>query len=226
MAEAQRAAPITAPSERILLFISRQRLLVETLARLMPPDRRWSVKVLDHDDPHLLDLAVAAAPAVVVVDVDTQFLPAAALLSRLSVLLPAAGVLVLGDLGGEATAEAMARGAKGCLTYSATPAEVFAAVESAAAGRTTVSSTALRELLGRCGMAAQGTVLPTNHWQLSTRELDILRLLAVGRSTAAIAADLGISVQTVRKHTQNILAKLDVHSKLAAAAAAAREGLV
>lgn len=225
MTDARLEALIQHPAARVLLFISRQRLLVETLARLMPPERNWSVRVLDHDDPHLLDLVVAAAPAVVVVDVDTQFLPAVALLSRLPALLPSAGVLVMGELGGEATAEAMARGAKGCLTYAASPAEVFAAVEAAAAGHTTVSSTALRELLGH-GCAASATASPTNRWQLSTRELDILRLLAVGRSTTAIAADLGISVQTVRKHTQNILGKLHVHSKLAAAAVAAREGLV
>jgi DNA-binding NarL/FixJ family response regulator len=61
---------------------------------------------------------------------------------------------------------------------------------------------------------------------LSPRELEILRLLVRGRPTREIAADLGISVQTVRKHTQNVLAKLQVHSKLAAAAVAVRDGLV
>lgn len=48
---------------------------------------------------------------------------------------------------------------------------------------------------------------------LSEREKDVLRLLAMGYSSAATAKDLGISWNTVRTHTRNVYAKLDVHSK-------------
>jgi DNA-binding NarL/FixJ family response regulator len=54
----------------------------------------------------------------------------------------------------------------------------------------------------------------------------VLRLMAGGSSNPAIAAELGLSVNTVRKHVEHVLVKLGVHSKLEAAAFAARHGLV
>lgn len=62
--------------------------------------------------------------------------------------------------------------------------------------------------------------------KLTDRELEILRLLAAGSSTAAIARKLSISPTTVRNHVQRILTKLHVHSRLAAVALAYAEGLI
>jgi DNA-binding CsgD family transcriptional regulator len=59
---------------------------------------------------------------------------------------------------------------------------------------------------------------------LTPRELEVLRLIAAGASTRAIAARLTISLATVRNHVQSLLGKLDVHSRLEAAAYAVRHG--
>ena len=61
---------------------------------------------------------------------------------------------------------------------------------------------------------------------LTDRELEILRLLATGSSTAAIARDLSISSTTVRNHVQRIITKLQVHSRLAAVALGYSKGLI
>ncbi len=61
---------------------------------------------------------------------------------------------------------------------------------------------------------------------LTGRELEVLRLLAVGTSTQEIADTLFISVATTRNHIQHILYKLEVHSKLEAVAAALRTHLI
>lgn len=61
---------------------------------------------------------------------------------------------------------------------------------------------------------------------LSLRELEVLRLLAEGRSNEHIADSLFISVTTVRNHVQNILRKLEVHSKLEAVTLAFRSRLI
>ena len=61
---------------------------------------------------------------------------------------------------------------------------------------------------------------------LTARELQILRLLADGASTQRIADTLFISVTTTRNHVQNILRKLDVHSKLEAVSLALRTHLL
>jgi len=62
--------------------------------------------------------------------------------------------------------------------------------------------------------------------QLTSREIQVLKLLAEGASTEDIATSLFISVPTTRNHVQNILRKLDVHSKLEAVSRAIRTHLL
>lgn len=57
---------------------------------------------------------------------------------------------------------------------------------------------------------------------LSSRELDVLRLVATGADNDAVAAELHLSVRTVERHLQNMYAKLGLHGRSARTAAAAR----
>ena len=61
---------------------------------------------------------------------------------------------------------------------------------------------------------------------LTSRELEVLRLISNGLSNQAIADRLSISEHTVHRHVANTLAKLDVASRSAAVAYAARLGLL
>ena len=65
-----------------------------------------------------------------------------------------------------------------------------------------------------------GAAGPTN------RELEILSLIAEGKDNPQIASELSISVQTVKNHVSNLLAKLDVDNRIQAAVAAVRDGLL
>ena len=61
---------------------------------------------------------------------------------------------------------------------------------------------------------------------LSRRELEVLRLLAIGLNTRTAAERLHVSPATIRNHVQNLFAKLDVHSRLEAVAYASRHRLL
>jgi DNA-binding NarL/FixJ family response regulator len=61
---------------------------------------------------------------------------------------------------------------------------------------------------------------------LTTREVEVLRLIAEGRSNPAIAAALFISLKTVTHHVTSILSKTGTSNRTAAVAYAARHGLV
>jgi LuxR family maltose regulon positive regulatory protein len=61
---------------------------------------------------------------------------------------------------------------------------------------------------------------------LSERELEVLRLIGAGYSNSEIAAQLFLSLNTVKKHTSNIFGKLGVESRTQAVAAARRSGLL
>jgi DNA-binding NarL/FixJ family response regulator len=66
----------------------------------------------------------------------------------------------------------------------------------------------------------------TSRHGLSAREVEVLRLVAAGRSNRQIAAELVISEHTVARHLQNIFGKLDVSSRTAAASFAFENELV
>jgi PAS domain S-box-containing protein len=70
--------------------------------------------------------------------------------------------------------------------------------------------------------APEGDPLP----ELTRRELEIMRLVAAGANTRAMADRLRVSPATVRNHVQQVLAKLGVHSRLEAAAYATRHRLL
>jgi DNA-binding NarL/FixJ family response regulator len=61
---------------------------------------------------------------------------------------------------------------------------------------------------------------------VTKRELEVLRLLAQGKSTAVIMKELFLSIHTVRNHVRNILMKLHAQSRLEAVAVATRQGLI
>jgi PAS domain S-box-containing protein len=82
----------------------------------------------------------------------------------------------------------------------------------------------VRERLAQAQPAASPDGAPPP--ELTRREIEILRLLAAGASTRAMADRLHVSPATVRNHVQHILEKLGVHSRLEAAAYATRRGLV
>jgi DNA-binding NarL/FixJ family response regulator len=83
------------------------------------------------------------------------------------------------------------------------------------------------EALARRGRLDLGAAAPPSEGAagLTPRELEVLRLVAAGRSNGQIAETLFISRKTASVHVSNILAKLGVHSRTEAAAAAHRMGL-
>jgi DNA-binding NarL/FixJ family response regulator len=75
-------------------------------------------------------------------------------------------------------------------------------------------------------MATETPASPAVRFGLTPREIEVLRLLVDGRADRQIAEDLSISPNTVMRHVQHILAKLDVDSRTAAAMQAIRLELI
>ncbi len=116
---------------------------------------------------------------------------------------------------------ALEAGCVGYLVKDAPLEAVVDAVRAAARGDAVVPPALLSRLLPRLRDPPQ-----RRSDVLTERELAILDLLDQGRSNAAIAAELTISVNTVRNHVQNVLTKLGAHSKLEAVARARSSGLL
>ena len=84
----------------------------------------------------------------------------------------------------------------------------------------------VRALIDKAFGERQAATDPARPGGLSARELDVLRLMAEGLSNPQIAKRLVVSEFTVKRHVANILTKLDLPTRAAAAAYAAREGWV
>jgi PAS domain S-box-containing protein len=96
-----------------------------------------------------------------------------------------------------------------------------------------VSSAPLREgqrIVGVFGLVTQQATAPPpapeQQAHLTPRQIQILRLLAHGHSTAQIADELHLAVPTVRNHVRRLLGAIGAHSRLEAVALARREGLL
>jgi two-component system response regulator DevR len=98
---------------------------------------------------------------------------------------------------------------------------VTSAVRAAASGEAVISPEMLARLLPRLHRG-RGAVQPA----LTEREREVLALVAEGRTNAAIAEELTVSVHTIRNHVANLSAKLGATSKLEALAIAVRDGLL
>jgi predicted ATPase/DNA-binding CsgD family transcriptional regulator len=83
-----------------------------------------------------------------------------------------------------------------------------------------------RQCLGR--QIAEHPTPAADHdpYGLTPREIDVLRVMATGKSTREIATDLDISTHTVTTHARNILSKMDVRSRAAAVALAVSHGVI
>jgi DNA-binding NarL/FixJ family response regulator len=124
-------------------------------------------------------------------------------------------------------AAALEAGACGFMAKDTAIVDVAAAVRAAAQGGAWLSPAAAEVVLGRIrnstASAPESAVDVLD--ELSTRELDVLRLIARGMENSEIAETLHISSRTAKNHVSNILAKLGLPSRVQAAIYAVRHGL-
>jgi DNA-binding NarL/FixJ family response regulator len=117
---------------------------------------------------------------------------------------------------------ALQAGASGYVLKDSDADDVTAAVRAAHRGELQIDPVAARTLMSSLHEARDDD--PTT--DLTSRELDVLRLVAAGKPNKQIAAELGISERTARTHVSRILHKLHLSSRTQAALWAVREGLV
>ena len=120
--------------------------------------------------------------------------------------------------------QALQAGASGYLLKNAKPEQLLAAVRAVVAGGSYLGTQLARELLERV------THDPAEESQglspLTGREVDVLKLIGRGLGNKEIAGELFLSVKTVKTHTANIFAKLELSNRTQAAIYAIRHGLV
>lgn len=174
------------------------------------------------DGQEVVQLAAELQPDVVLLDVH---MPAGGGLKAVTTLKDQQGVRVLmltvsdkdEDLMG-----AIEAGADGYLLKNAEPEELISSIRHVAAGRGALSPEITSTLMQRAARSG----VQADRVELTPREVEVLRRLAQGDTTAQIGQRLVIAPSTVKTHVHHILRKLDASNRAEAVAKAAEFGLL
>jgi DNA-binding NarL/FixJ family response regulator len=166
-----------------------------------------------------VQLAESLQPDIVLMDLRMPVMDGVTALREIKIQNPQVQVLVLTTYDSDADIlPAIEAGASGYLLKDSSREELFSAIRAAARGETVLAPAVAARLVSR--MRASGEE------QLSSRELEVLQLVAVGESNSEIASHLHISQATVKSHLVHIFGKLGVSDRTAAVTVALRRGIL
>lgn len=195
-------------------------LVAQAFARLVDAEPDMRTVAIARDVSPALVIVDVHNPDVVLMDYDLPSGNGVDCAATMKSRNPTTKVLILtGGCSDDDLARAVEVGCDGFLLKTTGADEMISAIRRAHAGEAVFSGEDLGRVMRR--VRARGSVT-----ELSPREVDVLRCLARGASTAGTADELCISAHTVRSHVQHILEKMDAHSKLQAVSIALRQGII
>jgi DNA-binding NarL/FixJ family response regulator len=176
-----------------------------------------------------LRLVDELSPDVVIMDLNMPGLNGVEATREIAASAPRTRVVVLTiSEDDEDIVDAIMAGACGYLLKNSTVQELVSGIAAAADGDSLISpkvgTKVLQQLRAQTTGVRRGGDPP--RIELSARELDVLRLIAIGKDNAQIAQELFISPKTVKNHISNILMKLQIENRIQAAVYAVRSGIV
>jgi DNA-binding NarL/FixJ family response regulator len=179
------------------------------------------------DGAAAVDAVADAAPDVVLMDISMPGVDGIDATRRIATSSSDTRVLVLTTYGHDDNVyDALKAGASGFLVKTDPPEQLVDAVRVVARGDTTLAPEVTRRLIERFVSGAHPSRPPEELDELTPRELDVLKLLARGRSNAEIAGELYLSEGTVKTHVARVLAKLDLRDRTQAVVYAYEHGIV
>jgi two-component system nitrate/nitrite response regulator NarL len=209
--------PVRAKHKRVIrvLIVGDIRLYREGLAEIL--GRRREISVVATASASAEALAIAATVVSDVILLDMAMSGSLDMVRELCARAPATNIVALGvpELERDVIACAEA-GVAGYVTREDSIAETLEVIQSAARGEALCSPAMTATLLRH--IATMAAERPSAHSPLTSRELEVVRLIDDGLSNKQIAQQLCIEIATVKNHVHNILEKLRVQRRSEAAA--------
>jgi len=172
-----------------------------------------------------VERAAALAPDVILLDLEMPGMDGVEALRQIRAARPDAPVIVFTAFDtDERIVSAVRAGAQGYLLKGAPREELFKAIRVVSEGGSLLQPVVASKLLQH--MSQQTTERETSADSLTEREMEVLKLLAQGKTNKEIAAALVISERTVKFHVGSILSKLGAGNRTEAVTIAAQRGLV
>jgi two-component system, NarL family, response regulator LiaR len=175
------------------------------------------------DGEEAVSLTQKLGPDVVVMDLVMPRVDGIEAIRQIRAAPSAAKVIVLTSFADDQKVFAAVRaGAAGYLLKDVQPRDLAEAIRTVMRGEALLNPAVAAKLMQEFAQEAR----PAASQSLTEREMDVLRLIARGRSNKEIALDLGVAEKTVKTHVSSILGKLQLADRTQAALYAVRERLV
>ncbi len=200
--------------KRITVLLAEDHAIVrEGLRSLLELARDFEVVGEAATGREAVDLARKLRPTVVVMDIAMPGLNGFEATRRILLAAPTTRILVLSAHSDDEYVAHMATvGASGYLVKQNSGQVLVHAIKEIAAGRQYFSPSISRRLRNAERKAREGGAPRTKLQRpLTSREAEVLQLVAEGAANKQVAAELGISIKTVEKHRQQLMDKLDIH---------------
>jgi two-component system response regulator NreC len=201
-------------------------LVRKSIAALLRDETDFEVVAECSNGREMLELVERLRPAVAIIDVAMPEMNGVEATRRVRELSPMTRVIVLSNYADETyVRETLKAGAVGYIVKSGAAQDLIQAVRQGTRARVYLSEAVSAIATTRRG--ANGQALADGGTRpLSTREREVLQLIAEGRTSKEVAALLGISATTVKSHRNHIMEKLDIHDKAGLTRYAIRIGLI
>jgi DNA-binding NarL/FixJ family response regulator len=186
-------------------------LVRDGFAAALQRDPSITVVGFASDGIEALERARALAPDVLLLDLRMPRMSGLIVLAQLAAELPRVRVLIVTDETSDPSAvHAVAAGAAGLVSKQITAGELCEAVHTVARGEAAISPDLLCDLMRGVRQALDGNGASPTPRSLTVSELEVLRLVAKGRTDTQISQSLFISARTVQSHLARIRAKIGV----------------
>jgi DNA-binding NarL/FixJ family response regulator len=204
-----------------VVVVDRHQMVAESIRVALDHVADFSVAALACSHHQAVLLVRVHQPDVVVLDGRLPDVGVADSVAGIVAASPDARVLVIDAVvDHRSVVQAVEAGAAGYLLKDQPLSDLVTGIRSAHAGHTVVAPAAVPALVA--GVSATASRAST----LNTREVEVLRLVAEGLSTAELATRMGVTVDTIRNTVQSVLTRLGAHSKLQAVSIGVREGII
>lgn len=175
------------------------------------------------DAEQALDLIDGVRPDIAVVDYSLPRMTGVELCATATRRFPDVAIILLTTfLSDDVVLGALEAGARAYVCKDVDATDLKKAIRAVARGDAVLDP----KVAGRVARWAHRRRIGSDEGALSAREIDVLRLVARGRSNKEIAAELYLSENTVKTYVKRVMVKLDCHSRSEASAMAAQRGLL
>ena len=217
------------PSKKITVMLAEDHAVVrQGLSALLNADGHFTMVGQAQNGREAITMAQNLRPDVILMDVAMPVLNGLEATRQILVANPGAKIVMLSAHSDEEYVErAISFGAAGFLEKQTSAEILTKAIQTVANGKMFLSPAIVRRMeeskgrtRGRDGLVSSAAA------SLTSRETEVLQLVAEGQANKQVAATLGISIKTVEKHRQKVMDKLNIHETAGLTRYAIAQGII